>query len=123
MDKHDAFKLIDRGDAEGLEAALQAGVEPGARDGQGFSLLYAAAAKGDSRMVKALLDTGAEINKTTDAGNSALMVASARGHLEVVEQLLAAGADRENKNRWGMDARDWAKWPANGGEIISMLKA
>lgn len=122
MDKHELFALIEQGDLKGLRSALDNGAEAGARDGQGVSLLQAAAAKGSAEMVRLLLDRGAEVNKTSDAGNSALMAAAARGHREVLEILLSAGADPAAKNKWGLGAADWAKWAPDSGEIVSLMR-
>lgn len=122
MEKAELFALIDRGDAEGLQRALDAGADAGTRDGSGVSLLYAAAGKGDLALVALLLERGAESGRSCDAGNTPLMAAAAKGDAEVVATLLQAGADPAQGNRWGLTARDWAKWAESPQEILSLLR-
>ena len=117
----DLLTLIERGDAAGLEAALAAGADAKACDRLGVSALTHAAAGGDAAAVRLLLDHGAEVNRTSQAGNAPLMAAAARGHLAVMKALLEAGADPEHRNKWGLGAADWAKWPANVTESLALL--
>lgn len=117
----DLAALIDRGDAEGLRAALDEGAEANTADSRGVTLLARAAGKGDLAMVELLLERGAEVDRASDVGNTALMEAAASGHVEIAARLLAAGADPKHKNKWNLGAWDWAKWPANGGEVQALL--
>ena len=120
-DKDELFRLVKRGDAEGLRAALAAGGDPKVRDRFGVSLLYRAAAKGAEDCVELLLERGAEVDRSSDAGNTPLMAAAARGHLAVVERLLAAGASASHRNKWGYDAARWAEWAPNAEMIRARL--
>ena len=110
-----------RGDAAALTTALEAGGDPKARDRFGAPALALAAARGELDCVARLLDAGAEVDRTSDAGNSALMLAAARGHVEVMRRLLAAGADPERRNKWGLGAADWGRWPKNAAEVEALL--
>lgn len=123
MDKEELFRLVKRGDAEALEAALEGGGDAGARDRFGASLLYRAAAAGEAACVALLLARGAEVDRSSDAGNTPLMAAAARGHLGVVEQLIAAGAAPGHRNKWGYDAARWADWAPNAEEVKARLFA
>ncbi|SMF39200.1 Ankyrin repeat-containing protein [Tistlia consotensis] len=123
MDKDELFRLVKRGDAEALRAALEGGADPRARDRFGVSLLYRAAARGDEASVGLLLERGAEIDRSSDAGNTPLMVAAARGHLAVIERLIAGGAAPGHRNKWGFDAAKWADWAPNGDEVKARLYA
>ena len=120
-DADDLIALIQRGDATALEAALAAGADANVRDRQGVSALAHAAAGGDAAALRLLLDHGAEVNRTCQAGNSPLMAAAARGHLEAMKLLLEAGADPEGRNKWGLGAADWAKWPGNSAEALALI--
>ena len=49
------------------------------------------------------------------------MMAAARGHVAVMRHLLAAGADPAQRNKWGLGAADWARWPKNAAEVEALL--
>ncbi len=119
----DILDLIARGDMAGLQAALAAGADARARDPWGVTALMRAAALGKKETVDLLLEHGAEADQTSDAGNTALMTAAARGHVEVAARLLDAGSTPVHQNKWGVSAYDWAKWPSNSDEILSLLHA
>lgn len=122
MEKTELFRLVERGDVAGLKAALADGADAKTRDGSGVSLLQAAAAKGDPALIELLLAEGAEVDRSCDAGNTPLMAAAAKGAVPVVEALLAAGADPAHRNKWGLAARDWAKWAESPEEILALLR-
>ena len=119
----DILALTVRGDTTALQPALDGGADANAADRLGVSALARAAGRGDLEAVELLLAHGAEVNRVSGAGNSALMAAAARGHLEVLERLLAAGAAPGHKNKWGLSADDWARWPDNGSEIKAVLRS
>ena len=121
-EKPDLLTLAVGGDGSALEAALEAGADADACDPRGVSALALAAGKGDLAAVEILLSRGAEVDRSSAVGNSALMAAAARGHLEVVKRLLEAGADPEHKNKWGLNADDWATWPENTAEMLAVLR-
>lgn len=81
-------------DAEDIvEALLQHGAKPAARDMNGWSSLMYASSGGQHKVVRMLLDSG-ECNvhaaTTCDSGWTALTRACQRGHVAVVRLLLAA---------------------------------
>ncbi len=122
MSDKDLLAAIERGDASAAKQALEAGAKAGAVAPNGETVLALAAASGNEAIVELLLARGAAADSAGEAGNSPLMHAAARGHLGVVRALLARGADPAHKNRWGMDAGQWAKWPANGPEIQNAIQ-
>ena len=123
MEKAELFRLVERGDVEGLARALDEGGEAKSRDGSGVSLLQVAAGKGDLAIVTLLLQRGAEPDRSCDACNTPLMAAAAKGSAEVVAALLQAGAAPGHANRWGLSAGHWAKWAESTEEILSLLRA
>lgn len=122
MSDKDLLAAIERGDAGAVKAALDAGAKAGGSAPNGEPPLALAAASGNEAIVALLLDRGAAADGAGEAGNSPLMHAAARGHLGVVRALLARGADPAHKNRWGMDAGQWAKWPANAAEVQAAIR-
>ena len=119
----DILKLIARGDVSALRAALEDGADANHCDRWGVSALARAAGLGDLEALVLLLDHGADVNRSSDAGNTALMAAAACGHLDAVMHLLEAGADPTHRNRWGLGAEDWTKWPENASELRAVLRS
>jgi ankyrin repeat protein len=72
---------------------LDAGADPDARDAQGRSPLYWAAAAGQAAVVEVLLMQGADIHLAARTGETPLVVAARNGHEAVVRSLLQHGAD------------------------------
>ena len=116
------LKMIDYGDADALQAALDTGADPDTADRWGVTALAHAAARGDLPVLGLLIDRAADVNRTSQVGNSALMAAAASGHLHALRALLAAGADAEARNKWGQGPTDWAQWPANSAEVLALLR-
>ena len=114
---------IERGDVAAAKKALDAGAKPDAPAPNGEKPLVLAAAAGGEEIVALLLDRGAPVDGASEAGNTALMHAAACGHHQIVRLLLRRGAGIAHKNRWGMGAQDWSKWPANGAEIAAEMQA
>jgi ankyrin repeat protein len=66
---------------------LEAGADPNARQGGGFTALHAAAQNGDTAMATDLLDRGADPTAATDDGRTALSIAEEQGHEDVATLL------------------------------------
>lgn len=81
------------GDLPALQAALQAGANPGASDGQDNAALRWASRWGHRDCVTALLDAGAGVNQASYTGWTALMEAVLAGHEDLVALLVERGAD------------------------------
>lgn len=116
-----------RGDTAALAAALgraadSTGADLNAADRWGVTALAHAAQKGDLESVQLLLQKGASVDQASRFGNTALMAAAARGRDAVVSALLGAGADPTARNKWGLDAADWARWPENAGDVLALLQ-
>eukprot|EP01047_Picozoa_sp_COSAG01_P081466 COSAG01_NODE_16253_length_1254_cov_9.091775_1_plen_230_part_10 len=82
-----------RGDVAGVQAGLQAGVNPDLRDGwYENTALHCAAEKGHVAVVGALVGGGAAVGAEAYFGNTALHYAAYNGHAAVVGALAGAGA-------------------------------
>jgi hypothetical protein len=104
--------LIDaaqRGDAAGVNHALDSGAHVNVYDNTGESALLQAAALGHDDVVRTLLQRGADLQFTNSIhphqrGDTALLRAAYRGHADLFEFLLKAGAHADVKNQWGWSA-------------------
>lgn len=81
------------GQADLAGILLDAGADPDARDRQGRSALYWAAAAGQAAVVELLLERKADLNLAALSGDTPLAVAAQNGYAAVVQTLLGHGAD------------------------------
>ena len=114
------------GDAEAVQAFIQAGddVNVRSRDGQDQTPLIIAAYKArDSgyEAIRVLLDHGADVNAQRDGGLTALMVAVRQHSPKTVRLLLERGADVRLATFRGETALDWAK-KENDAAILTMIQ-
>ena len=103
---HEAAKA---GNIDGLNAALAAGADVNARDGQGRTALMHAVNKGYILLVEPLLTAKANPNLPAPDGATALFMASAHGHTEIIVLLMKAGADPTITGPKGKTAGDVAR--------------
>src|SRR5215510_12543856 len=75
----DLLKATDKGDAAGVAALLNRGLDPNSTDKQGQTLLMIAAIQGHEALVKVLLEHKADLLRRSPAGDTALMLASLKG--------------------------------------------
>ena len=86
-------KAVQAGNINGLEAALESGLDANARDGRGWTALMHAAEKGYVLMVGPLLKSKADPDVRAVNGATALFMAAGHGYTEIIELLMKAGAD------------------------------
>lgn len=90
---------------------LTQGVDPDARDAQGFVALHFAAQEFQPEVVKALLEANAQVDAANTFGNTPLWTAvfNSNGRGEIVAMLRAAGADPYHVNNAGRTPLDLAR--------------
>ncbi len=113
-------RAVAAGDIDGLNAALKAGVDVNARDGQGWTALMHAAEKGYKLMVGPLLEARADPDVQAADGATALFMAAVRGHREIIEMLVKAGADTSLKGPQGKTAVE-VGWVRGDPAIVRAL--
>jgi ankyrin repeat protein len=86
------FGAVKSGDLETVRAYLSKGGAVDARDADGMTLMFHAAAMGHQNIVELLLSKGASINATEKHGCKPLHTAAWKGRLEIVSLLLERGA-------------------------------
>ena len=101
-------RTAQAGDIDGLRAALAAGAEVNARDGQGWTALMHAVTKGYLLLVDPLLAAGADVDIRAPDGATAMFMALALGHSDIAAQLLGAGADASVRGPQGKTAEEVA---------------
>jgi ankyrin repeat protein len=92
--KADWEDAVRRGDVEDVQAMLQVGCDPNAKDRYGQTAVMLAALLGHTEVVRLLAEAGADLDVTAKYGLSALMLAVVNHHRDVVDVLTRAGADR-----------------------------
>ncbi len=102
------LQAAQAGNIDAMNAALAAGVDVDARDGQGWTALMHAVNQGYILLVQPLLDAEADPNIRAPDGATALFMAVVHGHGEIIPLLIEAGADPWAKGPKGKTAVDVA---------------
>lgn len=108
---------VNKGDAKGVQAWLNRGMDPNSVDPKGFTLLMLAARENHREVATVLLDRKAKINQRTAFGDTALMLACFKGHLEMARMLVARGAEVQHA---GWSPIHYAAWEGRT-EVIRFL--
>ena len=116
-------RAAQAGDIEVLKAALAAGVDVDARDGQGWTALMHAVNRGHPLLVESLLMAKAEPDVRAPDGATALFIAALHGHAEIVSLLLKAGANMSIKGPQGKTAEDVAGLRADDAVFRALYPA
>ena len=102
-------RAAQAGDIEGLNAALEAGVDIDARDGRGWTALMHAVNKGYLLLVEPLLAAKADPNVRAPDGATALFMAAVHGHTDIIVMLMKAGASVSVRGPKGKTAVEVAR--------------
>ncbi len=87
-----AQPLIKRTDEPAFRAALASGLDPQAKNQNGWTLLMLTAVEGNIPLAQALLDRGVSTNNRNAKGETALAIATAKGHSSFADFLRSKGA-------------------------------
>lgn len=101
-----------------VDFLVNKGLNVNRADNSGFTPLHYAVQSGNLRIVEILLKHKADVNAKNMFGNSPIMMANLKFPLEGFNMLVMYGADPEQKNNYGVNARDiFLAYP----DIISSL--
>jgi ankyrin repeat protein len=126
------IEAAQSGDVKAVEAALDAGADVNARDGDGITPLMHAtrgerpeianpASSDHPEVAELLIRRGADVNAKTDSGFAALIWAARYGHEGVAKVLITHGADVNAKDKEGMTALRWATTNQQT-KVVELLK-
>jgi ankyrin repeat protein len=118
MDIEDFLDLINQGDIEGVQAALDAGFDVNTSRDSGYTPLMMACEADSLEMVTLFLDRGANVNAQDDNGFTALIYAS--NATDIVNELCLQGADVNMYDNSGRGALYYAAQRGNL-EIVHKL--
>ena len=114
------LQAAQAGNIDAMNAALAAGVDVDARDGQGWTALMHAVNQGYILLVQPLLDAEADLNIRAPDGATALFMAVVHGHGEIIPLLMEAGADPWAKGPKGKAPADVARLQRNATALRAM---
>src|ERR1700755_1916245 len=120
------FDAARGGDANLVNALLNAGADPNARDNkdkEGSTVLMVAAFAGQTNVVRTLIKHGANMDARTYKGRTALMWAAWRGHEATVQSLVEGGASINAQDNIGASALFYALSGRNPATAQSLLTA
>jgi len=96
------IEAIHSGDITRLRAAIDAGADLEARDGQGRTALLLAVHADAVEAAKLLIQAGADVNAKDAIKDTPFLYAGAEGRNEILKAILASGrADLKDTNRYG----------------------
>ena len=107
------FDLVRTGTSQSVQAAIDKGEDPNARDKDGTTpLMYAAGYNQNPQVITTLLKAGADINARDRYNNMTPLMYAAwfNQNPEQITTLLAAGADAKAKSSVGKTAFDFAQY-------------
>lgn len=109
------------GDANGVEALIEAGADVTIARNSGVTALHQAAYKFDSSKILLILDAGGDIEVRDSSGQTPLTWATRQGGLQAVETLLTAGADVHIRDKRRRTALMHAAEYYDMGQVIARL--
>ena len=107
------FDLVRTGTSQSVQAAIDKGEDPNARDKDGMTpLMYAAGYNQNPQAITTLLKAGADINARDKYNNMTPLMYAAwfNQNPELITTLLDAGADAKAKSSVGKTAFDFSQY-------------
>lgn len=117
----DFVDAAGRGDAETVRLFIEAGMDTGSMDTNGYTALMRAAEQGNTEVVQILISAGANLDAQGIEGVTALMQAAQFNRLEVVRALISAGADLRPVDEKGWSALMKAIYRGHDRIVEAML--
>ncbi len=108
---------------EELERLLKSGADPDGFDANRNTPLIFAARDGQTQIAELLIRSGATPGWIDGEQVTPLILAAFRDHIDVVKLLLSRKVDREQRDRWGRTAADYASRRGKNDPIYRLLTA
>lgn len=119
------FKSIEAGDVVAVQAALDAGADPNAKNAQGLSALQLAAAQGHSAVVEALLakQSVLEVGETQPRSPQfgSLQLAARQGDVATIQALIDHGVDINVQDPHTRQTALWSAVQQGQVDTVNML--
>lgn len=100
MKQENIIKLVNSKDVQGVQQALENGVDVNTQDSDKRSLLLLATMNKQAEIAKLLVENGADVNRQANNQDSPFLYAGASGQTELVQLFLANGARFDVFNRY-----------------------
>ena len=121
-DQADALTMAAmQGNTEAVQALMDRGVSPNAKDTIGVAPLHWGAFCGHAGVVGVLIEAGAEVHCRDQEGRTPLHVAAYESHVDVLKRLLQAGADIAAPDNSESPTADARAQRATGSERTAAL--
>ncbi len=117
--------LIDavvRNDTAAAAQLLNDGADPDGYDGNRNTPLIFAARDGQLKVAKLLIDAGASPGWVDGEQATPLILAAFRDHIDMVRLLLSLKVDRQQRDKWGRSAQDYAIRRGKADPIYRLLQ-
>ncbi len=120
----DMIEAARWGKASEVAEAIEAGVDPNARDADGIPAIRWAAVEGNATVIDVLIEAGADVNAADSLGITPLMMASRWAHMSTIRALVEAGAklDLMSQHGPGRTALMYAAIGGYNGAVTYLLE-
>jgi len=105
LDQRQVFSAARHGRHKEVEAALDAGFDPGLVDAYGNTLFHVACQNGNKRIAKLAIKYGGDMDAQSFKGHTGLHFLFAYGYPDIGEYFIGKGANDQIQNEIGLTAR------------------